>query len=230
MTKIRILLSAGCSSLDTHEEADYTDGNAVHKARREPMAIAEHNRKSAPLTYEQYKQEGEVNRRYDIIDGMRIDMANPTRRHQAIAGNIYDALRNYERSTGSGKAFFAPCDLLITRVPLRTRQPDVLFISHQQLSKCGADTDPTALEAAPELVVEILSPTETRRIRDGKIADYCAIGVKECWVVHTMDQTVEVLRLNPKSADTVALYGSGQTVQSALFPALTIAVTAVFAA
>src|SRR5579871_6065224 len=106
---------------------------------------------SAILTYEQYLAEGEVPKRYDIVDGVRIYMVNPTRRHQRILGNIFERLRAYQRRSGRGEAILSPCDVLITRVPLRTRQPDVLFISVEQLQACGNDTDPAPLAAAPEL-------------------------------------------------------------------------------
>src|SRR5262249_27309366 len=147
------------------------------------------------LTYEDYMQEEETNFRYDILDGVRITMTNPTRLHQKAAMNIARHFQDYERATHSGEALIAPCDVLITRVPLRTRQPDVLFISKAQLAKCADPADPSALEAAPELVVEILSPSETRKVREDKIRDYCAIGVKECWLVLMGAKTVEVLRL-----------------------------------
>ncbi len=193
------------------------------------MAIAAKNLTPQTLTYEQYIAEGEIKKRYDIVDGVRIFMPNPTRRHQRIIGNVYTLLRDYERISGRGQALIAPCDVLIRRHPLRTRQPDALFISNEQLARCGEDSDPAPLEAAPELVVEILSPTETRRLRDAKIADYRAIGVQECWVVSPEAETVEVLRLTPEHAETVAVYSNSQTLRSALFPDLTAAVAGIFA-
>src|SRR5581483_5756520 len=140
--------------------------------RRRAMAIAKQPEPAPLLTYEAYIAEGEICKRYDILDGVRMDMPNPTRRRQDIAGNIYEALRAYQRASGRGRTFFAPCDVLIRRKPLRTRQPDVLFISHEQLAKCSDENDPAPLFAAPELVVEILSPSETPRMREDKVADY----------------------------------------------------------
>lgn len=181
------------------------------------------------LTYEQYLAEEETNLRYDILDGERIFMPNPTRQHQKISFKIASALYDYNQQVDFGEMIQAPCDVLITRVPLRTRQPDVLLISHAQLAHCAPDTDPNALEAAPELVVEILSPSETRSIRAGKINDYGTIGVRECWVVSPDPQTVEVLALTPDGANSVALYDIAQTVQSVTFPDLTVPVADLFA-
>ncbi|MCC6443713.1 MAG: Uma2 family endonuclease [Armatimonadetes bacterium] len=178
------------------------------------MAVQAKEKDTSVLTYEDYMAEGEVFKRYDILDGVRIFMTNPTRRHQEILGNIFEHLRNYQRQNRIGKAYVSPCDILIARNPLRTRQPDLLFISHEQLVKCPDDLDPAPLEAAPELVVEILSASDTRRTRNAKIADYCAVGVRECWVVSPEAETVEVLRLSPDGPERMDIYGPGQTVRS----------------
>lgn len=193
------------------------------------MAIARQTQPSPLLTYEEYMAEGEIFKRYDILDGVRIYMPNPTRRHQDIAGNIFELLRAYQRASQRGKTFFAPCDVLIQREPLRVRQPDVLFISYEQLALCSDDTDPAPLFAAPELVVEVLSPSEPWRMRDDKIRDYGSVGVQECWVVHPDEETVEVLRLTEESVETVALFTRDQTLRSVAFPNLTLDVAAIFA-
>jgi len=189
------------------------------------MALAE-----APiglLTYEDYMAEGEINRRYDILDGVRVYMANPTVQHQEVVLNVAILLRGYQRASRRGRAIVSPCDVLISHRPLRTRQPDALFISHQRFGP-RALSDPGPLDPAPELAVEVLSPSETRSIREGKIMDYCAVGVAECWVINTDAQTVEVLRLTPDGPVREALYGAGQTLHSLTFPDLTLALDDIF--
>jgi len=187
------------------------------------MAIA-----TERLTYEQYMAEEEIRKRYDIIDGVRIFMTNPTIRHQEIQGNVYVGLRAWRQLRGSGRVILAPCDVLIRRSPLRTRQPDVLFISTERLGGRDLD-DPSPLEPAPELVVEILSPGDTRTVLNDKLADYARVGVQECWVVHRKVPGVEVLRLTAEGWESVATYAIGEFVQSIAFPPLTLAVADVFA-
>lgn len=179
------------------------------------------------LTYEDYMTEGEVNRRYDILDGVRIFMTQPTVGHQEIALNIAELLRTYQRRSKRGRTIIAPCDVLIRYQPLRTRQPDVLFISRERYG-ARVPQDATPLSPAPEIAVEVLSSSETRAIRESKIADYCSVDVKECWVVNPDNETVEVLRLTPNGPEQAALYASGQTLQSISFPDLRLALEDIF--
>lgn len=180
------------------------------------------------LTYEQYMAEPEIRRRYDILDGVRIFMTNPTILHQIIQGNIYVGFRAWRQAGGAGRELQAPCDVLIRRSPLRTRQPDVLVISYERLGNRSL-TDPAPLEPAPELVVEILSPSDTRSVLNDKLADYAKVAVQECWVVYPVSQTVEVLLFALAGTETAASYRRGEIVQSITFPTLTLAVADVFA-
>src|SRR5260370_22361573 len=100
------------------------------------------------LTYEQYMAEPEIRRRYDILDGVRIFMTNPTIRHQKIQANVHRGFYAWQQVSRAGEVVQAPCDVLIRRNPLRTRQPDVLFISQERLGNRDLD-DPSPLDPAP---------------------------------------------------------------------------------
>ncbi|HZO90647.1 MAG TPA: Uma2 family endonuclease [Chthonomonadaceae bacterium] len=193
------------------------------------MAIVKPSSPPEVLTFEQYMAEGEINRRYDIIDGVRIFMPGPTWKHQRIADKITRSLLAYEEKSGVGMAFSAPFDILIRRVPkLQTRQPDVFFITHQTLTRGGGIPEKGVLQVAPELVVEILSDSETERRVGDKLTDYISIGVKEAWLVRPETRTVEVLRLTPNGPVSAATYDQTQTLQSLTFPDLTVAVADFF--
>ena len=185
---------------------------------------------AATLTYEAYMAEPEVQGRYDIVNGVRITMPGATWRHQRIAKHIEKAFDRYEESAGVGLNVSAPFDVLIRRFPkLQTRQTDVLFVSHARLAQGGGIPEVGPLEVAPELVVEVVSNSETQRILGDKIADYISIGVDECWVVRPDDRTVEVLALTPGGARSVATFTDGQAVVSGVFAGLAVAVAALFA-
>lgn len=188
------------------------------------MAIA-----TERLTYQQYMAEEEIRKRYEIIDGVRVFMTNPIIEHQKVRGNVYTEIRMWRQQSRAGEVILAPCDILIQRSPLRTRQPDVLFISYERLGTRNLN-DPAPLEPAPELVVEILSPSNTRTALNDKLADYARVGVQECWFANRALQTVELLRLSAAGAETAAVCRLGETVESLAFPGLTVAVADVFAA
>ena len=180
------------------------------------------------LTYEQYLAEGEINRRYEIIEGVRRWMPNPTVRHQDVLFNIAMAFKAFGRVSNAGRMVVAACDVLIDYSPLKTRQPDVLFISHERFGSRDL-ADPSALDPAPELVVEILSPSDTKAVLKGKLRDFRRVDVRECWVVSIESQTVEVLRLTPEAEASLSVYREGETVQSAVFPDLAVTVFDIFA-
>ncbi len=180
------------------------------------------------LTYEEYLAEGEVMKRYDILDGVRHFMTNPTGLHQKTLGNIYILLIRYQRESGAGEALIAPCDVLIRRTPLRTRQPDVLFISNERLAECKEETDPAPLLAAPELVVEILSTSENKRRVGEKLADYRLVGVQECWLVRTEEKSVEVLRLTKEGFESAGTYAAQESFQSLALANWSVNVSEIF--
>ena len=183
------------------------------------------------LTYDTYMAEPDTEGRYSIVNGVREYMAGASYRHQRVSKNISKAFDRYEEASGLGVTVYAPFDVLIRRFPkLQTRQPDVLFISQARMAQGGGIPAKGPFGAAPELVVEIISDNETERILGEKIADYVSIGVSECWVVRPEAGTVEVLALTPGGASSVAIYGQGEEVQSAVFGGLAVAVADVLAA
>ena len=95
-------------------------------------------------------------------------MATPSDIHQDVGFTIGELLKAYQRQTKSGRMMPPPKDVLISRKPLRSRQPDVLYISNERLGSRGR-FESTPLAPAPELVVEVLSPSESRSVRMAKI-------------------------------------------------------------
>lgn len=162
------------------------------------------------LTYEEYLKLPEIKKRYDIVDGEMITAPGPTTEHQFDSRRIFRLLDHFfvvEHQLG--EVLYAPLDILIQREPLRTRQPDILFVSNERRAILGQ-----IIEGAPDLVVEILSPNNTRRDVEAKLADYARIGVRECWLVSQEARTVEVLRLVDGAWQRASLCGVGDRVRS----------------
>jgi Uma2 family endonuclease len=84
------------------------------------------------------------------------------------------------------------------------------------------------IHGAPNLVVEILSPTSSSRDLHQKRRLYARHGVAEYWIAEPDDGTIEVQRLNGQLYSTVALFEPGQSLVSTTFPGLVIELAQVF--
>jgi Uma2 family endonuclease len=183
------------------------------------------------LTYEEYLAMPEMRCRYEIIDGEMIMAPSPIPIHQWIVGNFYWGLRNFVMSRRLGIVLMAPLDIVIRRDPLRTRQPDILFLSAERsgITSGAQFRGLRLLQHAPDLVIEILSPTNTRRELAEKLEDYRSIGVRECWIVSPEAQTVEVVRLGPEGTQTLDIFGTGMALRSEVLEGFALSVEEVFA-
>lgn len=175
------------------------------------------------LTYEDYLKGPEIKVRYDIVDGVMIMAPSPTLEHQKILRQLFLSLHQFVSERQLGEVLFAPLDVLVQKEPLRTRQPDLLFVSNQRSGVLGQ-----IIEGAPDLVAEVLSPGNTRSDLEAKLEDYAALGVLECWLISPEAQSVEVLELVGGSWARLSICGLGDPVQSNVFSGLELQVTELF--
>jgi Uma2 family endonuclease len=176
------------------------------------------------LTYDAYLAMPEMKQRYSILDGELVMAAAPNPSHQAIVIEIALKLTPFVRERQLGRVFVTPLDVVIRREPLRTRQPDVMVMGQELRAIIG----PQVIEGAPDLVIEMLSPTHTRQELQGKLDDYRTIGVREVWVVSPEARTVEVLQLASGAMQRLGLYGLGDLLASQVLPDLRLTVDDIF--
>ncbi len=182
------------------------------------------------ITYEKYLKLPETKQRYDIVDGVMQMAPAPTPDHQWIMIELLVRLRSFVNEQRSGVVFAAPVDLLIQREPLRTRQPDILYLNAERTGIQGR-ADLAGLqffEIPPDLVVEVLSPSNTRSEIEGKLEDYLRIGVLECWLVSPEAETIEVLRLSAGEATTDAIFGVDGTLLSNVLGGFSLPIREIF--
>jgi Uma2 family endonuclease len=112
--------------------------------------------------------------------------------------------------------------LVIRRHPLTTRVPDIaVFIRKNVVEQDGY------IHSAPELVVEVLWPANTRVERTEKLKDYESLGVPEVWVVSPEAQTVEVMLLKDGRLSTTALLREGP-LQPVHFPSAVVDIAGIW--
>lgn len=179
-------------------------------------------RTKVQLTYDDYVRIPEDGFRHEIIDGEEFMTPAPSSDHQNVVGALNEILRGHARRKGLGRVFASPIDVVLS--PHDVVQPDVVFVSTERLSA----VDPQGgIHAAPDLVVEVLSPSTTSVDRGAKQSLYERSGVKEYWIVDGAAQLVEIHEFG--SRRRTRSHKAGQTFESAVLPGLTIAVAELFA-
>jgi Uma2 family endonuclease len=182
------------------------------------------------ITFDEWQAMPETKQRYEIIDGVMRMLPGPSYDHQWITKKIDRRLTDFVEARDLGIVLFAPLDLLVRREPLRVRQPDVLFLNGNRTGIRGRRglRGIQTLDIAPDVTVEVLSPTNTRRdIRD-KLEDYQGIGVLECWLVSPEAETVEVLSLGPEGISTDAVFSRNDTLVSVVLQGFELPLQEVF--
>ena len=161
-------------------------------------------------------------KRYQLLDGELILAPSPTDRHQAIMGTLFFLLYQHNLETGSGRVRMAPLDVHLSEYDLT--QPDILFVSNDRASIITAAN----IQGAPDLVVEILSPSTERFDRGYKRTMYARNGVREYWLVDPAGETVEVMTEAEEGFVTESIYQRDQILVSPLLPGLSIELNRIF--
>ena len=158
------------------------------------------------FTYEDYKNAPD-DRRYELLDGELILVPAPNMFHQTTSKKLFWKLQPVEER-GLGWVFYAPTDVKFTNTD--TVQPDMVFVSSERSHIITEDN----IRGAPDLVIEILSPSTAARDRTFKRALYERHGVNEYWMVDNDARNITVLLLGESGYELAGIYGEGQTLTS----------------
>ena len=141
------------------------------------------------LTYEDYVALPNDGKRYEILEGELTVTPAPSTKHQTASVNLLVLLSQYIKEHNLGKLFHAPIDLILESTSVL--QPDLLFVSKARQSNITE----RAIEGAPDLIVEILSPTTNRTDRVTKAQIYARHGVPVYWIVDPDREAIEIYLL-----------------------------------
>jgi Uma2 family endonuclease len=112
--------------------------------------------------------------------------------------------------------------LMISREPLTCRSPDLaLYRRDNIVVQDGLYWSP------PDLVIEIISPSETKRRKEEKLDDYASIGVPEAWLVSPEARSVEIRLLSDGQLSTTAILVEGD-LHPTRFPGVSIPLPAIW--
>ena len=119
----------------------------------------------------------------------RVARDSPTPRHQRLVFKLARALSAFVEPTRRGEIFFAPLDVILDETRGLIVQPDLFFVSAAQ-SHIVSDK----VWGAPEVVVEVLSPSLRIGNRNDRVRWFAEYGVCELWLVHQLSNEIEVLQ------------------------------------
>ena len=174
------------------------------------------------MTYEQYCLLPADGKQYEVIDGELFMTPAPRPRHQKIVLRLAEELSRFVRENSLGEIFISPIDVLLERHTIL--QPDVLFIRKDRLGIVKED----AIEGAPDLAVEVLSPSTFYKDLRKKMTAYSQFGVQEYWIVDPETETIEIYARRDDKLQLAKKFSSGESVESALLPGWRLAVKDVF--
>jgi len=174
------------------------------------------------VTYADLQQWPEDGRRYELYDGEVVEIPSPRLRHQIVARRLLQRLLAFEEKHG-GLVVQAPFDIVFSE--LNVLQPDLVFFRRSRAHLLNLD-EPT--RQAPDLAIEVLSPSTESRDRGRKMKIFARYGVPEYWIVDPHTATIEVHSLS-NGAYTLAQIARGrQRVRSVTLPGLSFVVSTVF--
>ena len=146
----------------------------------------------------------------------------PKYSHQKILRYLLRLLEAFVFGQQLGEVMFAPLRVRIRRNLYR--EPDIIFMKTENLSRCGKDQ----WEGA-DLVMEIVSPDERSYERDWeeKRRDYAAAGIPEYWVIDPQLELITVFTLGQREYQIHGEFRRGAQATSVLLPGFGVAVSAV---
>jgi Uma2 family endonuclease len=138
------------------------------------------------ITAEELFEMGDVGR-VELIDGEIVRMSPSGAEHGNVAANILALVREFVNQRGLGRVFAAETGFKLA--PRRVRAPDVAYVRADRLT---AGIPRKFFDGAPDLAVEVVSPSDTWPEVESKVEDWLARGARSCWVVDPKTRLVMI--------------------------------------
>lgn len=162
--------------------------------------------------------------RYELIEGELYVSRAPGIPHQLVLGNLQAELFIYLRQNPIGRVVIGPGAVFSK---YNSIIPDIVFVRNERWSTIVANH---RFNAAPDLVIEIVSPGSTNHTRDFnlKLKLYEKYQVPEYWVVDGWSRSVIIFRLEENTLREIIRLSESDALESPVFPRLSIQVSAIF--
>lgn len=175
-------------------------------------------------TYEDFLRLPDDGVRYEIVDGVLYMTNAPDPEHQSAVGEVFVAIRQAVKPADAGVVYTAPIEVHLPGVA-QPVQPDILFIAQARRDI----VKDKFIEGAPDLIVEITSPSTARADRKVKLDAYERAGVREYWIVNPRTRFIEMYVLARGEYALHGEFGPGERVASTVLPGLELITDSAFA-
>ena len=185
------------------------------------MEVREAVPKYKRYTYDEYRT-WDDDKLWEMIDGVPYAMVAPSRRHQKISGELHNQLHNFLK----GK----PCEVYAAPFEVRLNAdtyddtivlPDIAVICDE------SKLDKNGCVGAPDMVIEILSPSTAMHDKIFKFAQYLRAGVREFWIVNPDSESITVNILN-NDEYAACTYGNNEVIPVYVLEGCTISLPEIF--
>lgn len=153
---------------------------------------------------------------YELVNGELVEKPCPDMLHQIICANVVRSFFTFLNGQRIGEVFFGLCGVYLTKTD--AYQPDVFYIANERLSII----EKHGVQGAPDLVIEVLSPSTERHDKGPKKKIYAATGVEELWLVDPRAREVAVFDLQQSVESPRVTVRANGKFESPLFPGLTL--------
>lgn len=162
--------------------------------------------------------------RGELVQGEFIPMSPAGFVHGEIAGNVFGILWSFVRKNRLGVLYAAETGFILQQNPDTVRAPDVAFVTHERAAQQKRKTG--YFQGAPDLAVEVISPSEILDDVENKLIDYLEAGTKVVWLVYPRTQTITIYR---SLTDVRILTINDDLDCSDLLPGFSVPVAEIFA-
>lgn len=178
------------------------------------------------MSYETFMEMNEKSEaRYEYIDGQVYYLASPTFTHQRILGNLYILMHTFFKGRPC-QPYLSPFDVTLKRsiTLFSVVQPDLLVICDQDNRN-----EKDRYLGTPTLVVEIISPSTSKKDLVNKLDLYMSTGVGEYWLINPDEKLVIIYTFLTKENTSLRTFNQGMLLSSVKFPELNFNINELFA-
>ena len=190
---------------------------AIHAAQTEQLPA------QGKWTYDDYACLPDDGKRYEVIRGELYESGAPRPLHQRVITRLAFFLEGYLQESKLGTVFVTPIDVILPDKLGDPVQPDIVVIRRESLPVVGE----LNIQGAPDLVMEVLSPSNPSHDVRLKYEIYAEAGVPEYWIIDPRERTAEIHVLRDGSYRLLGSFGEDEVARSEVLAGFAVLVNGI---